>query len=250
MVGQLYKDVKIAWQAFFLFVGFILAVQIIFTVEAFKNPQAELESLLFTGIGILNLSAPFLAILPVIEADESEKWISYTAILPGGIKTYVQGKYMFMLLMMLATGIISHIYSCIIGVYCKDLMAAYAALTDQLYKGLSFTPMDIIIVICSSLGLFLCSLLIPLLFRFGTRTASAIVGFITYPLLIGIYVYWMFGDISFFTQDNFSGRLIQWILEHKRYIVTGIRILPLLAIITTTASYLLVVKKRLIQPRW
>ncbi|MBO4997799.1 MAG: ABC-2 transporter permease [Lachnospira sp.] len=249
MVGQLYKDIKIAWQAF-LFLGFIFAAQIIVTIEAYQNPQAELASLLFMGTAILNFFAPFVAILPVIQADESEKWISYTAILPGGIKTYVQGKYMFMLLAILATGIISHIYSCIISVYCKEIMTVYAVFTEQLYPKLSLKPMDIIIVISSSLGLLLCSPLIPLLFRFGTRTASSVVGFLFFPLLIGGYVYWMFGDISFFMQDNFMEHLMQWMLAHRKGIVTGIRILPILGIIGTIVSYLLVVKKRLIQPRW
>ena len=187
MVGQLYKDIKIAWQVFLL-LGFIFTAQVIVTIEAYNNPQAELESFLFLGIAILNFFAPYVAILSVIQADESEKWISYTTILPGGIKTYVQGKYMFMILIIIATGIVSHIYSCIISVYCKDLMPVYAVLTDQLCKGLPLTPMDIIIVISSSLGLFFCSFLIPLLFRFGTRTASSIIGFLFFPLLIGGYV--------------------------------------------------------------
>lgn len=249
MVGQLYKDVKIAWQAF-VFIGFLFAAQIMLTVNAYQHPQAELESLFFMGIAILNFTAPFVAILPVIQADEQEKWMSYTAILPGGIKTYVQGKYMFMLLVMLATGILSHIYSRITFAHCKEVIAGFLPLQNQLYPKLSLTPMDAVTLICSSLGLFFCSLLIPLLFRFGTRAASQMAGIIILPLLIGGYVYWMFGDISFFTQDNVTERFIQWIIGHKGKIVTAVRSLPLLGIVSAAASYFLVVKKALIQPRW
>ena len=67
MVGQLYKDIKIAWQVFLL-LGFIFTAQVIVTIEAYNNPQAELESFLFLGIAILNFFSPYVAILPVIQA--------------------------------------------------------------------------------------------------------------------------------------------------------------------------------------
>lgn len=249
MVGQLYKDMKIAWQAF-VFLGFILAAQIIVTVEACSNPEAELESMMLIGCGILNFTAPFAAIFPVIQADESEKWICYTTILPGGITTYVQGKYVFMLIVMSATAFVSHIYSCILAIACNNMMIPYHTLTDSLYNHLPFTPMNTIILLSSSLGLLFCSLLIPLLFRFGTKAASSIVGFLTFPILIGAYCYWMFGDITFFTQENSAMLLIQWLAEHNKEIVNGIRTLPVLAIAGAITSYLIVVKGRLLQPGW
>lgn len=219
MVGHLYKDFKVAWMTFF-FLGAILAFVGILAVSMLgqsgvnaANEEMENVITIFGGLALLNMTAPLVAMYEVAASDEKERWADFVMALPGGIKTYVKSKYVFILLVSLLAAACTHVFCIVTGAFWDNPLWNQAAAYGE----------GLIIGAALGLGMLAAAFFFPFVFRFGIRLGNVISNVLLFCLVFGFYIFFMFGDVEML--ENALGNILSYLISHYRLIAGVIKAL-------------------------
>lgn len=201
MVGHIYKDFKLSAIPL-LCMGVLALFLIILAIGVDMDEELQEQLVLLVwGLMVFNFIIPMLSMFAVADADEKEKWTQYALCLPGGVRTYVKSKYMFVAVIMTIVAMFTHIYVAVFDGVHNEIM-----LMNSEYG---------IILIADGLGMLVCAFYFPFIFRFGQEMGN-LIG--TGVILLGIvcmYLYFMFGDLSWFeNNENPVEWMMTWLNEH------------------------------------
>lgn len=168
---------------------------------------------LMTFFLVMTLSAELFA------ADEKATTCNFLFSTPQSGKGLLQSKYYFVLLMDLGV-----LFGCfIIDTILMIVMGEYAVSTLA------------ICVILFSVTLTLMAIRIPFYVRFGAKMGPEVQGLFVYAFICLIVVYALFGNISFFFEENILEALIAYLQSGK--VVFVLSLLPYVAILLYYLSY-------------
>lgn len=235
MIGHLYKDFKAAWMTFFL-LGAIALLAIYMTVvsawDGGGTPAEAAEDVLMilSVLALLNIAAPIVAMHGAAEADEKERWADFVMVLPGGLKTYVRSKYIFIVLINAIAAIFTHLFCLTSGILWNN----------PVWSQISAQGESMIIEAGAGLGMLAASVFFPFVFRFGIRVGNVISAAFLFCVVFGIYIFLMFGDTVML--EDFFQRALAYLISHYRLIANLIRVLLPLGIIAMLVSCALSVR--------
>lgn len=233
MIGQLYKDFKMAWMTFF-FLGFMAFVMALLGPEDGGTPDEMAESVLIilSGLAMLNMMVPMIAMQEVTMIDEKERWADFVMALPGGLKTYVCSKYIFIVLINVIAALFTHIF-CLV--------------TDMLWDNPLWSQMlssahveYMIIGAAAGLGMLIAAFFFPFVFCFGMKAANAVGTVFILGIGLAFYIFFMFGDTTIL--ENFAQRVPEFLFSHYRLIGNIIKALLPIGIAAMCGSCALAVR--------
>ena len=210
MRGYIYKDYKVTTMALVIIgvlASFLIWAIIVSSSDADVGMR-EKQMMVLYFLGIINFISPLISVFTCYEADKKEKFIQFAAAMPGGIKRYIQSKYMYIYSLIVMVIIFSY------GVAsCYDLSIGEVSTLKSLHW---------ILFAVVGMGLIACSIHFPLAYRFGSGIGNMTGTVLIVGTLIGFYIYMMFGDISKF-DDNLWKNVLNWILKNEdsiKYVVS------------------------------
>lgn len=215
MVGHIYKDFKVAWMTFFLLgciAAFVIVMVFVYS-EGDTDASAEEALVVLSGLALLNMTAPLVAMEEVAAADEKERWVDFVMILPRGLKTYVRSKYVFILLISFIVGMFTHIFCMVVD----------ALWNNPWWSQISPHAEYMIIGAASGFGMLAASFFFPFVFRFGIKLGNAVSSIFVFFLCVSFYIFIMFGDVELL--ENGFEKMLQYLLLHYRMIAGIIKAL-------------------------
>ncbi len=233
MIGQIYKDFKLAWMTFFC-MGVIAFSIILFVPDGSGTPDESAENVLIilSGLAMLNMMVPMIAMQEAASIDEKERWADFVMVLPGGLKTYVWSKYIFIVLINVIAAIFTHLF---------------CLATDMLWSNPLWSQMlssahveYMIIGAASGLSMLMVSFFFPFVFCFGMRAANVISTIFTCGVFLAFYIFIMFGDLTI--MEDFARRALSYLTSHYRLIANIIKALLPIGIAAMCGSCALAVK--------
>lgn len=229
MIGHLYKDFKMAWMTFCL-LGSIAILVICMAVLCGQDgggtpaESAEDALVILSGLALLNMVAPLVAMHEAAETDEKERWADFVMVLPGGLKTYVCSKYLFIVLINVIVAIFTHLFCLVAGMLWNN----------PLWNQISARGEYMIIGTASGLGMLAASFFFPFVFRFGIRAGNVISTALVFCILLAFYIFLMFGDTVML--EDFCQRALAYLLSHYRLAANIIKVLLPVGIIAMLGS--------------
>lgn len=231
MKGLLYKDYTLFKKSFFTLgwiIGFIIFVSILITLmhTSISVPNEELGLEIAAINTFIYLCAfailPFIT-SPLFSSDEKPTSVCFLFSTPAGAKGQIQSKYYFLLLVNL-----SILFLCFLADVVIVLIVGEYAVSTLL-------PC----IIFFSISLILLAIRIPFSIRFGSNLGFEVE--IVYITLFSafIYIYGLFGDISFFFKDFGDKAPIDLFLEYllSEKVIFLLSLIPYIAVLTYYLSY-------------
>lgn len=230
MKGLLYKNfmsyrLHLFGLGFWLFtIGLMSAT--ITSVAASNMKSGLLEtsepSIIAASMVMMFLMTFFLVMVlsgELFAADEKATTCSFFFSTPQSGRGLIQSKYYFILLMDLGV-----LFGCfLIDTIVMIIMGEYAVSTLT------------VCVILFSVTLILLAIRIPFYVRFGAKMGPEVQGLFVYTFFCLIVVYALFGNISFFFEENILEALIAYLMSGK--VVFVISFLPYVAVLLYYLSY-------------
>ncbi|MBR6664098.1 MAG: ABC-2 transporter permease [Lachnospiraceae bacterium] len=229
MKGLLYKNfmssrLHIAALVFMLltFGSFIILFAFVAT-NNMKSGMSEPNTSSITTLVVMTFFMIFFLIEPLsselFATDEKATTCSFFFSTPQSGKGLLQSKYYFVLLMDLGV-----LFGCfIIDTILMIVMGEYAVSTLTTC------------VILFSVMLILMAFRIPCYVRFGSKVGPEVQALYFYGLMCIIVVYGLFGNISFFFEENILEALITYLQSGK--VIFVLSFLPYVAILLYYLSY-------------
>ena len=229
MKGLLYKNFM-TFRVHILALGLMLVLSALMCIPAafveisnIKSGITDPNTSIFTVCMIMMFFITFFLIRP-LSGDlfaTDEKTITYNFFFstPLSAKGLIQSKYYFILLLDLGV-----LFGCfLIDTIVMAIMGEYAVSTLT------------ICVILFSIMLILMAIRIPFFIRFGTKMAPEVQTLYIYIFICIGTVYALFGNISFFFEENILEALIAYLMSPK--VVFVLSFLPYVAILLYYLSY-------------
>ena len=206
-----------------LFVGLINAT--LASVEASNMKFGLMEASDSSLIAVMGMM--FFLVFFLIEplsseffaADEKAITCSFFFSTPQSAKGLIQSKYYFILLLNLGVLFGCFLIDTILMIIMGEFAVSYLT----------------VCVILFSLTLFLLAIRIPCYVRFGAKMGPEIQGLFILLFICLIVIYALFGDISFFFEENILDALIAYLMSGK--VIFVLSLLPYVAILLYYLSY-------------
>lgn len=155
----------------------------------------------------------------LFSADEKTITCNFFFSTPQSAKGLIQSKYYFILLMDLGV-----LFGCfLIDTIVMIIMGEYAVSTLT------------VCVILFSVTLILMAIRIPCYVRFGAKMGPEVQGLFVYAFICLIVLYGLFGNISFFFEENILEALIAYLQSGK--VIFVLSLLPYVAVLLYYLSY-------------
>ena len=227
MKGLLYKDFMLFRKSFFalgLVLTFVILCGISVTLLAFSSSVPNEETVF--EIGYINAVIYMCAfiILPSISSqlftpDEKPASLSFLFSTPQGAKGQIQSKYYFLLIVNLAVLLVCFLTDTIVML----MVGEYAA------------SASLACVIFFCLSLILLAIRIPFSVRYGSSVSFEVQ--MVYIILFSAFfsIYALFGDISFFFQENIFKALMDYLRSEK--VIFVISFIPYISVLAYYISY-------------
>lgn len=201
MVGQIYKDSKLAWLVYFIIIYIVSTTALIC---ASMINESDYQTIQFTTsicfcIGSINMIVSLITLIISMQADEQTKWLNFALTLPGGMKSYVKSKFAFSIIMMVAMSILSVIVACI----C-DLVEPDGNITGSVFM---------VIAVSAGVGMICTAIYAPICFIWGATKGERVLNIILVMIVVAFYCYMMFGDIAWMEGDIMT-KLMNFIIKH------------------------------------
>lgn len=201
MVGQIYKDSKLAWLVYFIIIYIVSTTALIC---ASMINESDYQTIQFTTsicscIGSINMIVSLITLIISMQADEQTKWLNFALTLPGGMKSYVKSKFAFSIIMMVAMSILSVIVACI----C-DLVEPDGNITGSVFM---------VIAVSAGVGMICTAIYAPICFIWGATKGERVLNIILVMIVVAFYCYMMFGDIAWMKGDIMT-KLMNFIIKH------------------------------------
>lgn len=229
MKGLLYKNFM-SFRIHLLALGLMLFLSgfmcITFAYVDFSNMKSgitEPDTSLFTVCMVMMFFITFFLIEPLsgelFATDEKATTCCFFFSTPQSGKGLIQSKYYFILLMDLGV-----LFGCfLIDTIVMIIMGEYAVSTLT------------ICVIPFSVVLILFAIRIPFHVRFGAKMGPEVQGLFVYAFFCLIVVYALFGNISFFFEENILEALMAYLQSGK--VIFVLSLLPYVAVLLYYLSY-------------
>ena len=229
MKGLLYKNFM-TFRVHLLALGLMLILSALMCisfacVEAsnIKSDITEPDTSIFTVCIIMMFFITFFLIRPLsgvlFATDEKTITCNFFFSTPQSAKGLIQSKYYFILLVDLGV-----LFGCfLIDTIVMIIMGEYAVSTL------------IVCVILFSIMLILMAIRIPFNIRFGTKMAPEVQTLYIYVFICIAVVYALFGNISFFFEENILEALLAYLQSGK--VVFILSLLPYVAVLLYYLSY-------------
>jgi len=229
MKGLLYKNFM-SFRIHLLALGLMLFLSglmcITFAYVDFSNMKSgitEPNTSLFTVCMVMMFFITFFLIEPLsgelFATDEKATTCCFFFSTPQSAKGLIQSKYYFILLVDLGI-----LFGCfLIDTIVMIIMGEYAVSTL------------IVCVILFSIMLILMALRIPFNIRFGTKMAPEVQTLYIYVFICIAVVYALFGNISFFFEENILEAFMAYLQSGK--VIFVLSLLPYVAVLLYYLSY-------------
>jgi hypothetical protein len=156
-------------------------------------------------------------------SDEKRVWANFSISLPTSVKGQVKAKYIYLFLINSIALFITSIPDAVIGYISGEFSGAGSLIGQMIFMFL----------------IFKYSIEIPFTLRFGTKMGSYIMtaGYIV--LSFGLIIYGLFGDISFFMENEFMDVFVKTIefLTSDTASIIGLGIFSWVVLILYIVSY-------------
>ena len=156
-------------------------------------------------------------------SDEKRVWANFSISLPTSVKGQVKAKYIYLFLINSVALFITSIPDAVIGCISGEFSGAGSFIGQMIFMFL----------------IFKYSIEIPFTLRFGTKAGSYIMtaGYIV--LSFGLIIYGLFGDISFFMENEFMDVFVKTIefLTSDTASIIGLGIFSWVVLILYIVSY-------------
>lgn len=229
MKGLLYKNfmsfrLHLFGLGFWLFtIGFMSITFSYMDVSNVKSGITEPSSTIIVASMVMMFLMTFFLVMvlsgELFAADEKATTCSFFFSTPQSGRGLIQSRYYFILLMDLGV-----LFGCfLIDTIVMIIMGEYAVSTLT------------VCVILFSVTLILLAIRIPFYVRFGAKMGPEVQGLFVYTFFCLIVVYALFGNISFFFEENILEALIAYLMSGK--VVFVISFLPYVAVLLYYLSY-------------
>ncbi|WP_019680364.1 ABC-2 transporter permease [Ruminococcus flavefaciens] len=231
MAGLLYKELRLTR---FVFILFLISEMIFWTLLGclfgLSDDDVTLKAFsLVAGLFIV-ISTFFAGIVEsgIFSGEERKKWAYYVASTPVGVSGYIGAKYVTTLIFSMAVVLLHTL-----------VLSAYSQLTGRCGS------LTLLVVALFYIQLFMRSVEIPLVVRFGNKTGNSLkLAGLLAILIVGV-VYMLFGDTSVFNNmDNFWEWLFSVLKDRKKLntLILSIGIMTVAVLPLYYLSYRLSVK--------
>lgn len=210
--GFLYKDLVIfRWDiaAIVITLLFCIFVSIVGVVTGVAN---EAFTMLVIALGLMLMMITKMLFPDIIKYDERHSIHNFSVSAPCSKRGFVLSKYIvlflvyvFVLALIIVTSLLlSFISGSFTADFVKPLIAIFAWY------------------------IAITAIQLPLIFFFSSKYYSAVLGLSFSITFLAVFVYALFGDISFFLKEDFMGRIMKFlqsdVMSYISYIALGIAI--------------------------
>ncbi len=210
--GFLYKDlVMFRWNIVAIVVTFLFCV-FISIVGVVTGVENEAFTMLTIAVGLMLMMITKMIFPDIIKHDERHTIHNFSLSAPCSKRGYVLSKYIVLflvytlaLVLIIATSLLlSYISGAFTADFVKPLIAIFAWY-------LATTAIQL-----------------PLILLFSSKYYSALLGLSFAIIFLAVFVYALFGDISYFLEEDFIGRLMKFlqsdVMSYISYIALSVAI--------------------------
>ncbi len=185
MSGLLYKEFTPVKKPLMYYLAFVAAAMVMAIISSFTcgKDDPQFFSIMTACIYCMAFFFSDFIIQDSFRHDENHKWGSFVISSPQMAKGHVQSKYYFTLIMNVAT--VSLMY-----------------VLDMALTAITGSSLAIVLYVLFCGKLILNALEYPFYIRFGYKSGQAVTGGILGVAFLIVWIYGLFGDISFFFQDD------------------------------------------------
>lgn len=196
MIGLLYKEIIVHKKQLLWILPIILIASLFPLIPTLTTPDLESWELQLTlGLStIITMLVLGMFQQGIFEADENNKWKMFILSAPGGSVRQTGVKYIFTLIFSGLSALLIFIMFHINGSIMKTDVSIN---TD-------------ILMILLAIQLFLRTLEIPFILRFGSKNGSIYRMILTGAVTLTIIIYGLFGDLSIFGSGE---QFVKWFMD-------------------------------------
>lgn len=225
MRGLLYKEFHQFKADFYVLAG-LLAFFCGLCITSAVTAEAETPQDLMMAITMISSLIYFLVLFlgsilcsEFFTKDEKRPWNHFAMSLPLAVKGQVQAKYYAVLVVHLMV-----LFAC----FVTDVVIVVVSGNAQ-HSAIAVG------VIMFSFRMLVMAFEIPFMFRFGAQQGMNVEGAFLTLFFIVLIIYGLFGDISFFLQENVWKAFMEWILSGN--VIWILALLPYVAAVAYYVSY-------------
>lgn len=222
MSGQIFKNLYLCKSSiiFVTVLGIVCSgICIATTVLGSATPNFDISeyTFLFAICYYFIYFTGSISLTTLFTCDERATWVSFSYSTPGSAKCQVLSKYYTMLLINVWITFICFISDSIVGVICPE--------------GSVLTVIFDIFVITVLYN----AVTMPFFIRFGGDKGLATAGIAAGAIIFAVFVYLLFGDISFFYVDDPIAAIMELLTSEYMLFITAI--LPYISLLLYYLSY-------------
>ena len=225
MRGLLYKEFHQFKVDLYVLIGLMVLMFGIFVPTTAMMEAEDTEEFVRSAVMLSGL-VYFLALLlgsilctEFFTKDEKRQWHSFAVSLPLGAKGQVQAKYYAVLLVHLMVLLVCFLADAVIVLLTGNVQCTAITVGG--------------IVFC--FRMLVMAFEIPFMFRFGAQMGTNVEGVVFAMIFMVGILYGLFGDISFFLQENVWKAFMEWILSGN--VIWILALLPYVAAVAYYVSY-------------
>lgn len=233
MLGLLYKEFIISKRSLIMsLIIYLFSIAVVCLTLCISLFAANGETPEYWSASIVMMSGILTLILfgamnsyynNLFISDEKRVWANFSISLPTSVKGQVKAKYIYLFLINSIALFITSIPDAVIGYISGEFSGAGSLIGQMIFMFL----------------IFKYSIEIPFTLRFGTKAGSYIMtaGYIV--LSFGLIIYGLFGDISFFMENEFMDVFVKTIefLTSDTASIIGLGIFSWVVLILYIISY-------------
>lgn len=225
MKGFLYKDIISAKVSFISIIILQLALTLSLCLAAFVTRGSTEDMNMITIIFLISYFLMFLLstnlMTDFFAKDENHLWKYFALTIPDNVEGYVKSKYIVMIL--------SQIFA-----------SASCVITDCICRAINPDMLDntFVIFILLIINIIKISFQVPGIIYIGTQKGTVASNMIFVIIMFLGAVYLLFGDLSFFMDENFFAKLYELLLSGKlSWLIWVLALLPWISIFAFWLSY-------------